>query len=800
MPDSRLEAFPPELLAAYQPLRPLGQGAIGTVFLARDLALDRAVAVKILQAEVDADLRARFTKAAASLARVKHRNVMELYVHGFTPAGPYLVMEYVEGTTLDRPPPGLDVLATMLQVADGLETVHRQGLVHRDLKPSNLAVTPEGRAVILDFDLVWDPTRTRTAEGMVLGTLAFLAPELLEGSAPTPAADWYAWGITLFSLLEGRRPFGPDELQGFLKGEGLPVPELRRTPPGSPVGRLALACLSRSPAERPHGPREIRLLLDGQPLPLPRPQAPAPVEGSRALPVPGERSGSHTPLETRSGRTSGRKGRSAWPRVTGACLVAGLIAGFAWYRGLGHTDGPIASAAIPSDPGTSHPGSDPAVPSELGPDFLEAARRELDRAPDTWISRSGEAVPMEEAEADPQARELLDGDPQTWPSTLAHLPAASRFHAWVRSGGKPEGLPEGLRKALGDLDRRYRALGTGQPFSPWLELGPSPAPEPWPSRHGPEFERLAGPMARGWLATAVRNLEATHRLGIELGVVLEEAGRGVPHEEVPPEVVRFTRRLPGLRPEDLALMVAPDAESRRGYARWAREGADHLAAGIVALARTVREEPENRELAALVAYRSMHSSWGLGLSWFGYLDPELFLAGAEAHPAGAMVGAEICWLFQRFRRTPALDGPRLESGRLDFLEAAAVPSGSRLGTLRYRNALVTLFEELFKDAPAERILRTWRARRGELRDLPALDQARIALALSEASGRSVDPIGLEPGTRTWILGSIGILEEHDAVIAQRSRNQRARLEATPFPEGDPSSGIRLSSPLEEEVR
>lgn len=262
--------FPPELRARFEPGRELGRGAFGVVLEARDRELGRRVAVKLLRGALPADARSRFAAEATLLAELRHPGVVEVYDHGESDAGPYLVMELLEGRTFEEAPPP-DPVEAVLQVAGALEELHRAGVVHRDLKPSNLMTTSDGRVVLMDFGLARQLSReTITRTGAMVGTPGYLAPELWRGELSGPGGDWYALGVTLFELLEGRVPYVMQTLLFHGRGQPLPPPCFEATAEGSPARRVAIALLDSAPHRRPASATALRRTA------YPRDAAPAP--------------------------------------------------------------------------------------------------------------------------------------------------------------------------------------------------------------------------------------------------------------------------------------------------------------------------------------------------------------------------------------------------------------------------------------------------------------------------------------------------------------------------------------------
>ncbi len=253
-------------LSHYRVLEPLGAGGMGEVYRARDLHLDRDVAVKVLLRGALADPTAleRFRREAHVLSRLSHPGVATIFDFDTQEGMAFLVMEYVPGGTLQsrlqKGPLDLDEVTRIgTEIGDALEAAHRLGFLHRDLKPGNVVLTASGTPKILDFGLAGllhaSHTLTElTQTGAVFGSLPYMAPEQLRGEEGDSRTDVYSFGAILYEMTTGRRPFEKDRPETLmfeiLHGATLPVRTLR--PEASPdLDRLIDSCLSKDPEHRP---------------------------------------------------------------------------------------------------------------------------------------------------------------------------------------------------------------------------------------------------------------------------------------------------------------------------------------------------------------------------------------------------------------------------------------------------------------------------------------------------------------------------------------------------------------------
>jgi eukaryotic-like serine/threonine-protein kinase len=256
-----------ETLAAgrYRIEREVGHGGMATVYLAHDEELGRPVAVKLLPPHLadDADFRARFVREARLAGRLSHPNVVRVYDAGETDGRPFIVMEYVSGSSLadaGRLAPQR-VIELVVQACTGLQHAHDAGVLHRDVKPANLLVSDSGVLKIADFGIARADESTRhTQGGTLLGTAAYLAPEQIAGEDATAASDIYSLGAVLYELLTGRPPYGFSSLAELAaqQADGAIAP-VRDVEPAVPadVEAVVMHALAREPRFRPASAAEL---------------------------------------------------------------------------------------------------------------------------------------------------------------------------------------------------------------------------------------------------------------------------------------------------------------------------------------------------------------------------------------------------------------------------------------------------------------------------------------------------------------------------------------------------------------
>jgi serine/threonine protein kinase len=274
-------------LGPYEFLAPLGAGGMGEVYRARDTRLDRTVAIKVLPEHLSQQpqLRERFEREARTVSSLSHSNICPLYDIGQQKDIDFLVMEYLEGETLAQrlvkgPLPLDQALRTAIEIAGALAHAHRHGVVHRDLKPGNIMLTKAG-AKVLDFGLakvqaptatpgLTQPTNMLTEEGVILGTLQYMAPEQLEGQEADIRTDIFAFGAVLYEMVTGKKAFEGKSrasmIAAIMHTEPAPMTSLQPLSPPA-FERMVQTCLAKDPEQRWQSAadlaRELRWIAEG---------------------------------------------------------------------------------------------------------------------------------------------------------------------------------------------------------------------------------------------------------------------------------------------------------------------------------------------------------------------------------------------------------------------------------------------------------------------------------------------------------------------------------------------------------
>jgi serine/threonine protein kinase len=255
-------------ISHYEVLGKLGEGGMGVVYLARDTHLDRPVAIKVLRPEMvgSSDRKRRFVLEAHAASALNHPNIITVHDIASDDGLDFIVMEYVEGRTLDelisRKGMRLEpLLKIAVQVADALAAAHGRGIVHRDLKPANIMIAAGGLVKVLDFGLakLTEPVpqqldvtctqRPESDEGTIAGTAAYMSPEQADGNKLDARSDIFSFGVMLYEMATGQQPFHADTrmktLSAVLTSEAPPAADIPHD-----LERIIARCLRKDPARR----------------------------------------------------------------------------------------------------------------------------------------------------------------------------------------------------------------------------------------------------------------------------------------------------------------------------------------------------------------------------------------------------------------------------------------------------------------------------------------------------------------------------------------------------------------------
>jgi beta-lactam-binding protein with PASTA domain/tRNA A-37 threonylcarbamoyl transferase component Bud32 len=361
----------------YQVRSRIARGGMATVYLATDLRLERRVAIKIMHGHLadDSQFKERFIQEARSAARLAHPNVVNVFDQGQDSDMAYLVMEYLSGITLRdlltehkvlTPEQTLDILEAVLS---GLAAAHKSGIVHRDLKPENVLLADDGRIKIGDFGLARAASANTATGAALLGTIAYLSPELVTRGIADARSDIYAVGIMMYEMLAGEQPFRgeqPMQIAYQHANDSVPTPSTRNPDVPAELDELVLWATAREPDQRP---RDARMMLEQvvetqnqlrTALPT---GATSVIQRTTVLPAalalsgtgdqtqvirPPKATGPVAPVSEATAAltaATNRRHSRAWWWVVLLIIVAGLAGGTGWYFGAG----PGSQVTIPEE-------------------------------------------------------------------------------------------------------------------------------------------------------------------------------------------------------------------------------------------------------------------------------------------------------------------------------------------------------------------------------------------------------------------------------------------------------------------
>jgi serine/threonine protein kinase len=450
-PGSRLGPYEVKAFAA--------AGGMGEIYEARDTRLDRTVAIKVLPPDVrsDPDRRARFEREAKTIAALNHPHICTLHDIGDNEGTTFLVMEHMVGQTLaERMEKGAlpleQALRTATEIAEGLSAAHRQGVIHRDLKPANVMLTESG-AKLLDFGLAkltghgelpaaskvtTEPMqRPLTSQGVIVGTLQYMAPEQVEGKPADARSDIWALGAILYEMLTGKRAFEGNTAAGLiaaiLDGEPEPITSVQPLTPPS-LDRVVRTCLEKDPDGRLQAASDVARELR-------RIASDSAIERAPSGPI-------------RDGRRGSASGRRRVRRFVLTVIVASLVvaAGLLWQSGGWLAPAPARLVHVTTAPGAK------GFPA-LSPDGRQVAY--------VWSSEDGTNLDIWVKQLGSTESRRLTTDPHR-ENMPCWSPDGSRI-AFQRAGGPGRPPSVFLVTALGGDQQKLREVpspGSGMAWSP----------------------------------------------------------------------------------------------------------------------------------------------------------------------------------------------------------------------------------------------------------------------------------------------------------------------------------------------
>lgn len=271
-------------IGRYEIRSKIGEGGMGEVYLARDIELDRKVAVKILPAElaVNHDRMLRFKQEAKAAAALNHPNIGHIYENGEHDGTHFIAMEFIDGETLDaringKPLALNDALAMATQIAEGLSEAHEHGIIHRDIKPANIMIAARSRVKVMDFgvakvieagEAISAEAETKnllTSPGAIIGTLPYMSPEQVKGERLDARTDIFSFGVVLYQMLTGQQPFvaesGAATISAILVKEPPPLAQYLAECPKE-LQRIVRKCLEKDREQRFQAMRDVAFDLD----------------------------------------------------------------------------------------------------------------------------------------------------------------------------------------------------------------------------------------------------------------------------------------------------------------------------------------------------------------------------------------------------------------------------------------------------------------------------------------------------------------------------------------------------------
>jgi eukaryotic-like serine/threonine-protein kinase len=472
------QLLPGQQIGAYKILALLGRGGMGVVYRARDERLRRDVAIKVLPASYasDADRLRRFEQEAHATSALNHPNILTIHDIGTQDGAPFIVAELLEGEELraqleSGAIPARKALEYAQQITQGLAAAHEKGITHRDLKPENLFVTKDGRVKILDFGLAkLKPTqpgvvdtdaltqKRLTDPGVVMGTVGYMAPEQVRGQETDHRSDIFAFGVILYEMLSGQRPFrgtsAIEVMNAILKEE---PPELGETKPkASPqLEKLVRRCLEKRPGRRFQTASDLGFALE----------ASAASSGLSEISGGGLAASAGAPAYSRM-RERG------WMIAAGALALIALALGVAYFNRASSDAPAVRLAFVPPENLAFDNGLDDFVIVSPDGQKLAFTGRSADGKRKLWVRPIGAT----EAQALPDTE---DAQNPFWSpdSRSIGFGARGKLKRIELAGGRPQTLCDATRFGGGSWSRADVILFAPQQFTGLFQI-PAAGGEP----------------------------------------------------------------------------------------------------------------------------------------------------------------------------------------------------------------------------------------------------------------------------------------------------------------------------------
>ena len=446
----------------YEIVAPLGAGGMGQVYKVRNLITDRVEAMKVLLPNLASEpsLADRFLREIKVQANLDHPNIAKLYSAQHIGDQLLMLMEFVEGVSLDRriregPVPVADAVEHVVQVLAALDYAHQHGVIHRDIKPANMMLTPAGRIKLMDFGIAKataEPGLTGT--GMTVGSLYYMSPEQIQGGAVDNRSDLYSVGISLYEMVTGRKPFDGTTQFSIMNAhlEKTPVPPIEldaRIPPA--LNELIVLSLNRDPARRFQSAAAFRNALSSL-----QPESIRPVQAPSATVA------------------HARSRRALWVAAGGLCTVLAIIAVIQFGpRTRTQAGAPqpapsqptVSPQQVPSQPAAPAPAPSSSAPPSTAPPAAETmptaippaatalpARRAAHPAAQTQVHQEPGAPP-----ADSPSTSTAPPPPN--PATSAPVPNKPDMEPLREQFTQLDGRAESIHGTLDNLQRSQAAQG-----------------------------------------------------------------------------------------------------------------------------------------------------------------------------------------------------------------------------------------------------------------------------------------------------------------------------------------------------